>query len=52
MKRSMMEVIVKGSREALEMYQKAFCAEVLCEYSDESGNYIHAELNAYGEMCS
>lgn len=52
MKRSMIQVSVKGSCEALEVYKKAFDAEVLCKYPDEKGNYMHAELNAYGEMCS
>ena len=50
MKRSMMQVFVKGSREALELYQKAFQAEVLCKYPDEHGNYMHAELDAYGQV--
>lgn len=43
MKRSM-QVFVKGSREALELYQKAFRAEILCKDPDEHGNYMHAEL--------
>lgn len=50
MKRSMMQVVVKGSGEALAFYQKAFCAEVLCAYPDENGGYMHAELNAYGQV--
>ena len=30
MYRSMMQVFVKGSKEAFELYKKAFNAEVLC----------------------
>ena len=48
--RSIMEVFVKGSREALELYQKAFCAEVLCTYPDEHGNYLYAEIDAHGQV--
>ena len=50
MKRSMMQVFVKGSKEALELYKKAFNAEILCEYPDDNGGYMHAELNAYGQV--
>ena len=51
MKRSMMQVFVKGSSEAFELYRQAFDAEVLCEYPHENGNgYMHAELNAYGQV--
>lgn len=50
MGRSMMQVYVKGSKEALELYRKAFCADVLCTYPDENGGYMHAELNAWGQV--
>ena len=50
MKRSMMQVFVKGSQEALELYRKAFDAEMLCAYEDGNGGYMHAELNAYGQV--
>lgn len=50
MLRSMMQVFVKGSAEAVELYRKAFNAEVLCAYSDGNGGYMHAELNAYGQI--
>lgn len=50
MLRSMMQVFVKGSREAVEFYKKAFRAEVLCFYDDGSGGYMHSELNAYGQI--
>ena len=48
MLRSMMQVFVKNSVEAVEVYRKAFNAELLCAYPYESGGYMHAELNAYG----
>lgn len=50
MKRSMMQVIVKGSFEAVELYRKAFNAKVLCAYEDGKGGYMHSELNAYGQV--
>lgn len=50
MYRSMMQVFVKGSKEAVELYRKAFNAEVLCAYEDRKGGYMHAELNAYGQV--
>ncbi len=51
MKRSMMQVFVKESFEALRLYKQAFDGEILCEYSHENGNgYMHAELNAYGQV--
>lgn len=50
MKRSMMQVFVKESREALELYTKAFDGEVLCAYPDGKGGYMHAELKAYGQV--
>ena len=43
----MMQVFVKGSKEALELYKKAFNADVLCEYPDGNGGYMHAEINAF-----
>lgn len=50
MKRSMMQVFVRGSREAFELYRRAFDAEVLCTYPDENGGYMHSELNAFGQV--
>lgn len=50
MKRSMMQVFVKGSKEALELYRKAFDAEVLCTYPDDNGGYMHSELDVYGQV--
>jgi len=50
MLRSMMQVYVKGSREALQCYQQAFQGEILCTYPGENGGYYHAELNAHGQI--
>lgn len=36
MLRSMMQVYVKGSVQAAELYQKAFNGEMLCAYPDEN----------------
>lgn len=44
MYRLMMQVFVKGSKEAFELYKKAFNAEALCAYNDGSGGYMHSEL--------
>ena len=48
--RSMMQVFVKGSVEAVDFYHKAFSAEILGTYDDGHGGYMHAELNAYGQV--
>ena len=48
--RSMMQMYVKGSVEAVELYRKAFNAELLCAYMYENGNYMHSELDADGQI--
>ena len=50
MLRSMMQMYVKGSCSAVELYQKAFEATLSNEHKDENGDYIHAELNAFGQI--
>lgn len=50
MKRSMMGVYVKGSKEAVALYQKAFDAELISSYLNEDGSYYHSELNVYGQI--
>ena len=52
MKRSMFQVYVKNSVAAAEFYKEAFDAEILCEYKDENGNYLHAELSVFGQVLS
>lgn len=50
MLRSLMQVYVKGSIEAVNLYQKAFNAEILCLYPDDKGGYMHSELNVHGQV--
>lgn len=50
MHRSMMQIFVKNSIEAAKFYQKAFDAELKCEYKNDDGSYMHAELDAYGQI--
>jgi len=50
MKRSMMQMYVKNSVEAVELYQKAFRATIGNVYRNPDGSYMHAELNAYGQI--
>ena len=50
MLRTLMQVYVKGSAEAVAIYQKAFNAEILGLYPDDNGGYMHSELNAYGQI--
>ena len=50
MYRSMMQMFVKGSSEAVEVYKRAFNAELLCAFPNDDGGYMHAELNACGQI--
>lgn len=50
MSRSIFQVYVKGSIEAVELYQKAFDAKIVSEYKNENGSYIHAELDVFGQI--
>lgn len=50
MYRGVMQVFVKDSKEALQLYKKAFNAEILCEYKMDDGNYMHAELSVCGQV--
>jgi len=50
MKRSMMQAYVTRSDEAVALYQKAFDAKLLYESKNEDGSYLHAELDAYGQV--
>ena len=46
-----MQVFVKGSAEALDFYQKAFNAKVLCAYFSPDGTRLeHSELDVYGQV--
>ncbi len=50
MLRSMMQVYVKGSIEAVRLYQKAFDAKLVSEHKNDDGSYLHAELDIYGQI--
>ena len=52
MKRSMMQVYVKNSNEAVLLYQKAFDAKLTAEYKNDDGTYMHAELDIEGQIVS
>jgi len=46
-----MQVYVKGSKEAVEFYQRAFDADLLAKHMNEDGTAVmHAELNVYGQI--
>jgi PhnB protein len=48
MKRSMMQVYVKGSREAVELYLKAFDATLGYNVKSPDGTFYHSELDICG----
>lgn len=50
MHRSMMQIYVRGSDKAVELYQKAFDAELVASYPHSDGTFMHAELNVYGQI--
>ncbi|MHB8063266.1 MAG: VOC family protein [Ruminiclostridium sp.] len=50
MLRSMMQVYVKGSAEAVQLYQKAFDATLVSEYKNDDGSYMHAEIDVFGQI--
>lgn len=49
-KRSIMQAYVKGSDEAVELYQKAFDARLISSYLNSDGTYYHSELDIQGEI--
>ncbi len=50
MKRSMMQVYVKGSKEAVGLYLKAFNAELGYNVKSPDGTFYHSELDIYGNI--
>ena len=51
MLRSMFQIFVKNSVEAVKFYQKAFDAKLECEYFDKDKKYYeHSELNINGQI--
>ena len=52
MERTLMQVYVKGSAEAVELYQKAFNTTLGYNVVHEDGTFYHSELNVYGQIIS
>ncbi|WOO36334.1 VOC family protein [Anaerocolumna sp. AGMB13020] len=50
MYRSMMQVFVKRSAQALEFYQNVFDAVLICSYYNEDGTLMHSELDVFGQV--
>ncbi|MHB1483346.1 MAG: VOC family protein [Saccharofermentanales bacterium] len=50
MKRSMMQMYVKNSAEAVAFYMKAFHATIGNDWRNPDGSCAHVELNAYGQI--
>ncbi|MCO5219935.1 MAG: VOC family protein [Thermomicrobiales bacterium] len=50
MSRSLFQLYVRGSREAVELYQRAFDANVVSEHRNEDGTYLHVELDIFGQI--
>ena len=50
MYRSMMQVYVKESGNALAFYQRTFDAKVKCDHRNADGTVAHAELDVYGQV--
>jgi PhnB protein len=50
MKRTLMQIYVKGSVEAVEFYQRAFDAKLGYNEKNPEGGYFHAELDVYGQI--
>ena len=49
MHRSMLQVYVKNSTQAVTFYQNAFNAKLLCNHQNEDGTVAHAELTICGQ---
>jgi PhnB protein len=52
MERTLMQVYVKGSDKAVEMYIKAFNASLGSHVKKDDGTYYHSEVNVYGQILS
>ena len=50
MLRSMFQIYIKDSIEAVEFYQKAFDAKLVAWDKNEDGSYMHAELDIFGQI--
>ena len=52
MKRSMMQIYVKNSAEAVAVYRKAFDAKLGYHVKNDDGSFYHSELDVYGQILS
>lgn len=50
MLRSMMQIYIKNSKEAVPFYEKAFGVAVENVHKNDDGSYMHAELNLFGQV--
>lgn len=50
MKRAMMQAYVIGSAEAVDIYRRAFDAELISSYLNSDGSYYHSELDIAGNV--
>ncbi|MDD2361848.1 MAG: VOC family protein [Oscillospiraceae bacterium] len=50
MYRSMLQIYVKNSNQAVEFYQNAFNAKLLCNHQNPDGTVAHAELDIFGQV--
>lgn len=50
MKRSLMQIYVRGSVEAVAFYQRAFDAPLVASYRDADGAFMHAEIDIEGQI--
>ena len=50
MYRSMMQIYVKNSSQAVLFYQKVFDAEIKCCHQNDDGTVAHAELDVCGQV--
>ena len=50
MRRTLMQIYVKGSVEAVELYRKTFDAPIMAEYKNGDGTYAHCEIDIYGQI--
>lgn len=50
MLRSMMQIYIKNSAQAVPFYQNAFDANLVCCHYTENGTIAHAELDIFGQI--
>ena len=50
MLRSMFQINVQHSVEAVKLYQKAFDAKIISEHKHDDGSYLHCELDIFGQI--